>query len=637
MTAAEINTVVNTAPITGVPSGPPPLDNKPELSRLKRMFDDFRNNMETARTRQQRDIDYYDDYQLDGRQVRELKKRGQPPIVFNYIKPAVNGTIGVAARGKTDPRAYPRNPQDEAASDIASDVLRYVSDKSRFQRVKLECLKDMLVPGVCAAIVEMGDEDDVLINPITWAEYFYDPRSRRSDFKDAAYQGIAKWVYADALCSLYPDLETEISAAVVGGLTGLGGFMDSGFGDKPEMASMWVDKKLRRLMVVEIYHLDKGQWIRSVFCAAGVLESDVSPYLDDKRRPICPIESASAFKDRENQVYGIVRSMIDPQDEINKRRSKMLHLLSTAQIQQVDQNAPPIDSDIARKEAARPDGVIPSGWQKVPMQDVVAGQAAMLENSVAFLQRLAPIPSLVGRADNSASGRAQLVQSQAGMTELALIFEGFTDWEMRIYRQVWMRCCQFWTDPKWIRVTDEQDAAKFIQINEPIMGVVMQQVTDPMSGLTTVTPTPGIVGYNNRIAEMDMDIVVDSVPDTATLAQEQFDTMMKLLSSNPAWAQSVPFGIALELSSIPNKRKIKKQMEEEAAKLAQANAPIQQLQIADATSKIEKAQSETQKNLAAARNSDAKAKLDEVNAVGQAASMTRDLLSPPNTEQPPAG
>ena len=70
----------------------------------------------------------------------------------------------------------------------------------------------------------------------------------------------------------------------------------------------------------------------------------------------------SAYVKRNNDRYGAVWDMIGPQDEINKRRSKSVHLLSTTRIEVRDPQAIDVDADVARREASRPDGVIPYGW-----------------------------------------------------------------------------------------------------------------------------------------------------------------------------------------------------------------------------------------------------------------------------------
>jgi hypothetical protein len=128
-----------------------------------------------------------------------------------------------------------------------------------------------------------------------------------------------------------------------------------------------VDPKLRRLLVVEMYWRDAQSWSRSVFTGSDVLEHGPSPYQDHKGRPDCPIEAQSAYVRRDNGRYGAVWDMIGPQDEVNKRRSKSLHLLSVSRIEAKDPSAINVDAEEARREAARPDGVLPYGaWGQAP-------------------------------------------------------------------------------------------------------------------------------------------------------------------------------------------------------------------------------------------------------------------------------
>ena len=65
---------------------------------------------------------------------------------------------------------------------------------------------------------------------------------------------------------------------------------------------------------------------------------------------------ASGYVDLERQRYGMVRDMISPQDEINKRRSKMLHHLSVDRMTYEDGAVQ--DADIAQTERAKPDGAV---------------------------------------------------------------------------------------------------------------------------------------------------------------------------------------------------------------------------------------------------------------------------------------
>ncbi len=561
------------------------------LMRMRRYFDDFRNSSSDSRLKAQRAINYYDDIQLTPNQINTLSAAKQPITITNRIKPAVNGTIGVVARGKTDPRAYPRNPQDTDAADVASDVLRYVADQTRFSRLKLKVLKDILVPGCGACIIQVDGRGEVTMNQIPWAEFFYDPRSRRDDFQDARYLGVAKWLYADQLASLYPEHREEIEEGLKasGPINANIGFSDESFQDKPDtILNPWFDKRLRRLMVVEIYYQEGGEWKRCVYYGGGILEDAVSPYNDEYGRPMCPIEAQSGYVDSENCRYGMVQTMIPIQDVINLTRRQAAHYTNMRQVQQTDKDAPPIDVEIARQEARKPDGVLPPGWNIVPTMDLMQGNMLLQQEAKGEIERMAPIPSIVGRADSSASGRAQLVQSQAGMTEFALLFEGFSDWEFRCYRQVWARVKQFKREPWFVRVTGDPNAIQFLTVNEP--------VTDEMGN---------VVGVKNELARMDIDIIIDSVPDTANIQQEQFAELMQLLQSNPQWAQAVSFSDALELSSIVNKRELIKRLREREAQSAQAQQQQQQVAQQGVEAELNKTNSETEKNVMTAKKTEA--------------------------------
>ena len=530
----------------------------PDVARLKRYFEEARDLTQEARTQAMIDQDYYDGNQWTAAERAALRLRRQPDIVVNRIKPAVNGIIGVSEKGRSDPRAYPRTPKDDDAAAVATDVLRFIADHNRLHRIKQDCFADMLTPGTMAALVGVDGDGQVEVAQVRWDEFFADPRARRRDFKDARYLGVAKWMYADDLGSMYPAAKDEIEAAVEAGPPGSALSIDVSFADRPgDRAAIWCDRRRRRLMVVEIYYREGGTWMRCVFHGQGVLEAGPSPYHDAKGRPDCPIEAQSAYVDRQNNRYGVVRDMRGPQDEINKRRSKLLHLISVSQVEATDPASVETSAETARAEAARPDGVIPFGWRRVSTADVAAGQAQLLAEAKGEIERMGPNPAVLGRASEDASGRALLTRQQAGLVELALLYGGLEDWELRIYRQCWARARQFWRAPQFIRVTDDAQAPRFVQLNEPVMGEAGQ----------------GVLGYRNAIAEMDVDIILETTPDVGTLAQEQFSELARLAGANPAWAAQLGFETLIEMSSIPRKRQILETLKARREAAAQTTLP----------------------------------------------------------------
>jgi len=571
----------------------------PDLARMKRYFTEAELLTQESRKNSLTAIDYYDSDQFTREEISKLRDRGQPAIVINRIKPAINGIIGVTERGRSDPRAWPRNPGDTDSADAATDVLRYIADFNRFKRLKQDCFKDLLVPGAMAALVGADEDAQVTITQIRWEEFFYDARSRRNDFKDARYLGIAKWMYADDASAMYPDHQGMIDATVENG--GSGGVVpDESFQDRPlngpGTGGAWVDPKQRRLLVVEIYYREGG-WKRCVFTGTGVLDAGDSPYLDHKGRPDCPIEAMSAYVRRDNGRYGAVWDMIGPQDEINKRRSKSVHELSTSRIEVKDPSAIDVDADVARREAARPDGVIPYGWAMSPNTAQFTGNMEMLAEAKSEIERMGPNPAVLGRSQNDASGRALLARQQSGLIELGNLYGALEDWELRIYRQCWARAKQFWTAPQFIRVTDDENAPKFVGLNQPVLGPPVVGA-HPQTGAAVLMPN--VLGYRNAVAEMDVDIEVDTQPDVGTIQQEAFNEMLDLVKMSPVYQQQVSLKQLIMLSPIPHKRSVIDAIDEASQGQQAAQAAKDQIGRATEAAKIGETQAKAGLHKAAA-------------------------------------
>lgn len=563
------------------------------LDELRKMLDDFRSTSEENRRQGLIDYDYYDGKQLTPSEVASLRLRGQPDIVINRTRVAINGILGVIARSNTDPRAWPRTPNDNDSASVATDCLRFVTEKSNFNRMKVDLAKDNFCGGCCAVLIGASDDTNIPLVQIRWEEFFYDPRSRKADFSDARYKGVAKWMYSDDVEAIYPETANDLSSRVEGSTGGIT-VTDETFSDRP-VNQGWLDVKNKRFLVVEMYYrYTASRWAKAVFWYGGILEQGDSPYQNEHKEPICPIEAESCYVDRDNNRYGLIRDMRDIQDEINKRRSKLLHIANSSQIQASDPAAIEVDADVARQEAARPDGVLPFGWTKVSNTDMSMGQSALLAEAKSEMERFGPNPAVLGRQGADTSGRALLARQQAGLVELAVVLDQLEDFELRVYRAIWMRCKQFWKAPQFIRVTDDPQSPSFVQVNEPIpnpqagqplVGPDGQPLPHPETGQPMVDaqghplPHPDVLGYKNPIAEMDVDIVIDTQPATATIMQEQLKDLMDLVSSNANYAEQVPFEIFLNLMPIPRKTQLMDQIKTYREGNQQAAAQQQQQQI----------------------------------------------------------
>lgn len=575
------------------------------LERLKRFYRESRDS--TMDARQEADLahDYYDNKQWTSQQIEALRRRKQPEIWINRIAPAVNGVLGVLEGGSGDPRAFPRNNDDQGTAEVATDSLRYAAENCRWTRTKLSAAKTYLIGGIAAVIVEVDDKLDPAPRIIRHGEFLYDPHSQDPDFEDARYMGVAKWMYADLVKDAYPEADIDPAAISPEGMQ---------WDDEDKPTNLWADTGRNRILVCELYINDRG-WKRVVFWGGGILEEAESQYLDEDGKPSNPIVAQSCFVDRDNARYGIVKAMVPIQDEINMRRSRLLHLANSRQVRVTEEMNQ--DADVIRAEAARPDGVLPYGVEPSATGDMQQGQIILLQESKSEIERMGPNPAVLGQGASSASGRAQLVQQQAGLVELTPALGGIEDFELRVYRQMWARIKQFWNDPKLIRVTDDIGAAKFMMVNEPIVqevqGIVMGP-NGPQIGTQQV-----VVGMKNRPAEMDMDIIIEAVPHTANVQQEQFAELVKL--AGIYGPQEVPFDDLLEASALPHKRQIVEKRATRQQEAQQNQGPAQQAQQMALAAEMQNKAADTQKKQADAAYSAARAEGQEIENQANALSL----------------
>src|SRR5690606_4859829 len=153
-----------------------------------------------------------------------------------------------------------------------------------------------------------------------------------------------------------------------------------------------------------------------------------------------------------------IRRMISPQDEINKRRSKALHYLNSRQV--VAEHGAVEDVARAKEELAKPDGWVEKmpGVEFAIQENVTLAAAEMqlLAEAKAEIDVSGVSPSLQGGGP-APSGRAGEALQQAGLPELTKFFDALRDWNWRVYRGVWSRVRQFWTEERWVRVTDDEN------------------------------------------------------------------------------------------------------------------------------------------------------------------------------------
>ena len=560
---------------------------------------DWRAEMQIARA-------YYDGEQYTAEQKAIYKQRRQPIVVYNRTARKIDAMVGHEQRMRTDPVALPRTPKHERDAEACTDALRFVLDKNRFDAVKSQTFEDGLVEGVGACevcLVRNGEEYDVVIKHVDPWHLIWDARSIKHSFEDATWLGVAKWLDLSVVLETYPDSREIVMAAMNAGKSE-GNILQGSdaLTDRPD--EQWIDNKRKRVQVAEIYAKQGLQWFRIVAVAGAVVVKEPSYYVDADGKSVCPIRAWSPFVERNDLRivrYGMVRSLIGPQDEINMRRSRMLHMLHQRRIK-VQQGGVE-DIEALRIEMSRPDGVIlemiPGAVQEISHSEEIAGNAALLADAKAEIDQSGPNAAIQGKGPGSASGRAIIAQQQAGMAEMQPLYDRLREWELSVYRDIWDRIRQAWTGPKWIRVTDNAEVPKFMLLNQPmtvaeeimelaeLKGIPPEQVMQEL-GITPDDPRlPMQAKVNRQVAQMDVDIVLATKPDMAVLEGEQFELLAQIL---PAISQMPPAmaRLLIEASNLRNKQKLLKVLEEQSQGPDPMQQAMMQLDIAERDARVKK-------------------------------------------------
>lgn len=491
---------------------------------------DSRENAEKCR-------DYYDSKQLSTAELNALKKRKQAPVVINRIKPKIDGLAGMERTNRTTARAYPRTPKHEKDATGATEAIRFVLQDNFYNQLRSAAWENLCVEGsggLDIIVKPQGNSFKITINHIMWDRMIYDPHSRRKDFSDARYLGQVVWMDYDQALATYPQGKAVLESMQSGSAT-----QD----DRPR----WMDTIRNRVKIVELYYVKDGDWYYATFTRGGYVngEPKISPYKNEEGETESCYEFASLFVDREGNRYGATLQYLDVQDEINKRRSKALHLMSVRQVM-LERGAVD-DINKTRAELARPDGVVEVTpgmvFEVLKTGDMAAAQFNLLQEAKDEIDAVGFNAANSGKEQKSMSGIALESRRMAGQTEIAPMFDVLKHLDVRVYRKVWNRIKQYWKEEKWLRVTDDQYNLKWVGLNLQA-GAVDEKTGQPLP--------------QNDIAQLDVDIIIDDAPDSVTMQEEEFTALSEMVKSGIP----IPPSAIIEASNLKNKGRILEEMKQ---------------------------------------------------------------------------
>lgn len=569
------------------------LDNDKNLMLWRRLMGHYRRELERQadnRAEMATDEDFYDSIQWTAEDRQYLLDRNQQPLVYNVIATTVNWLLGTEKRGRTDYRILPRHKEGSKSAERKSQILKYLSDVNRSEFGVSKAFADATKVGV--GWLESGVQDDDEGEPVydraeSWRNILFDSMAQEDDLSDGRYQFRAKWVDMDIARAMFPDrrailnLASRTSLDFTRSLDGDGdeamdtaeeawseshipGALDDVVAERERvrLVEAWVripveDRYMRGGQFTgEIFdprspgHQDevmqgRAQVIRKVrmrmhvaiMCEAGLLFLAKSPYRHNQF-PFTPIWCYR--RGRDGLPYGIIRSMRDPQSDINKRASKALHILSTSKTI-MDKGAVD-DLDEFAEEVARPDAIIvknPGKQLELNVdRELASAHLDLMSRSIQMIQSVGGITDEnLGRTTNATSGKAIIARQDQGALATAGLFDN-----LRFARQIHGSKMlslteQFMSERKQFRITNMRGNPEFIDVND---------------GLP-----------ENDIVRTKADFIISEDDWNATMRQAQVEQLMEMMTGLGQVAPEVimaTLDLLVETMDVPQREELVKRI-----------------------------------------------------------------------------
>jgi hypothetical protein len=568
--------------------------NQALLAKLRDWYDQEWQRQAANRYQMALDEDYYDSMQWTEEDAQELLDRGQAPLVFNEIKPTIDWMLGTERRTRIDAKVLARRKEGTSNAEAKTSLMKYLSDTNKTPHHRSMAFADATKAGV--GWIETGvrgDPTDELnyTRRENWRNVVYDSNSVERDGSDMRYLFRMRWLDRDIGEAYFPDRKDIIAASVQSGnslvqddedfyymgarVTQPGHDYQAGSVGKytPYDSTAYAWSRRERVKLIECWyripvltrkfgsgplegevfdstnpeHAEalKGQYslydkpemeVRcAIFCDGGLVFDGKSPYKHG-RIPFVPVWCYRRARD--NAPYGAIRNLRDPQDDLNKRASKALFILSTNRVM-ADEGAVD-DWDELRREVARPDSLIIKKQGKsieISRDTALANEhLQLMERDIQHIRNVGGVTAEnLGRQTNADSGKAIMARQDQGGVITTEPFDNLRYAVQLVGEMELSNIEQFYTDEKVVRILGDRGGAKFIELN----------MKDPATGEIL-----------NDITAFQADYIVSEQDYRSSLRQAMFESMFdivgRLAQMNPQVALNL-LDLVVEMADLPNK------------------------------------------------------------------------------------
>lgn len=531
-----------------------------------------------------------------------LTEKGRPALTINKIRPHLNILSGYQRVNRYEVNFEPRTSDDFESCELRKGVTKYIMDNCDYNDVESAVFMDGVIGGIGWFHVfydwdYTAMEGEIDIERVSPFDIYTDPEARKPDYSDGKFLCRAKWVDKDELCDIYPEHADDI----------LSEFrrydMDEKEADMVGTEPLWYNRDLKKVRLIECWYKEREMETRYMM-ADGTI-SDVPPpiptvisspfqvpvdkvrlavimgdiKLEEMDSPyqhgFFPFVPFTLYHYGEGDVpCGVVRDVKDPQREINKKRSQILHILNTQGNSGLITETTAMTEEQQeryRKYGSKPgaiievnDGTLAGGRiREIQPSAPPVGLIQSAQESEADIPKITGInESMLGISSPQQSGRAIELNQRQAVTNIAPFFDNLRKSKRAIVQQLWGYkghkglIPQYYTEEKVFRIVGKTGQEQFVTVNQQV------QMQDPQTGqlITTVL---------NDLSQGNYDVIISDTPYSVSQRQGQFWALVDAVSKLGLPANII-FDKLIELSDIPDKQEIIQRLQ---AEQQQANAP----------------------------------------------------------------
>lgn len=563
--------------------------------RVERILEDLRYEP-PWRAEAARELDYYDGNQLDQKTLARMEELGMPPIIVNLIAPTINAVIGLEARTRSDPLVRGEAEQHVDAAEALNEKLKEATRLARLNRATSDAFGYQSKIGI--GWVEVSKSSDPFQYPyrvkqVSHKEMWWDWRAREPDLSDARFVVRRRWYDADELAGHFPKHKAVINQAISmrPAWEGLDDNPSWGLArswDIEQSTSLqdeeWRDTERHRLALYEVWYkvfedvwvldlpdgrvveFDRSDDMQVQAVAAGIvrvrkarthrvrvayylgphqLADEATPYRHN-RFPYVPFFGYR--EDRSGAPYGLIRPMKSPQEEVNARRTKMLHILSSRRVT-ADADAVE-DHKAAADEVARSDAYIilnenrrnADGFKVGSDEGLNRQQYELMIEAKGNVQEASGLfQEFMGRAQGTGqSGEAIKNLIEQGQQVLGEIMDN--------YREARRQSAEL------LLSMIVEDLGKQDDVQ-----VAFEKATGEKKNVLLNHPEVDELGNeyrSNDVTKLRMQVALDETPSSLTYRQQTLQRMMEITEALPEDLQRAVIDMVVSQSDLPNRNEM---------------------------------------------------------------------------------